>query len=176
MLGMVFCGFNAVKDRKLRMSIREVRFARRQQVVFSFTIQGGLAVVSCRLFVMVGCRGMVLRATKTGLYRSCGPREICGKIRNGRRIFSHRAGIQIYVIFVGLLCAIYGLPGMPDCHQCLMRRMGMIYPDLIMSRSLTVISRRQLVMACRDNVMFRCPILWRHNFTDRLSRVIPNTA
>ena len=56
-----------------------------------------------------------------------------------------------------------------------MRRKSVVIPKLIMPGSLMVISRRQRVMTCRSQVMFRGPVFLRHDFTDALSLVIPNS-
>ena len=44
--------------------------------------------------------------------------------------------------------------------------MSSILPGLVISRSLTMISRGFLVMICSGNMMFRSPMLWGHDFTD----------
>ena len=60
---VVFRGFNAVKNGVLRVPMREMRLANRQNVIFLITELSGLAVMARRPLMVVSRRGVMFGAT-----------------------------------------------------------------------------------------------------------------
>jgi hypothetical protein len=173
---MMFRGFNAVKNGVLRVPMREMRFASRQNVILFRTVLGCLAMMIRRQLVIFSRRGMMFRATQIGLQTSSGFKGLRQEARHRRHIFLQGIDVPIRIIFIGPFRMIDGLPRMSNRNQRLMRRMGMILAGEVKPRSFPMIPRRRLVMICRGNVMFRRSMLLGHNFTDWLSHVVPDTA
>jgi hypothetical protein len=115
---------------------------------------------------VVGCSGVVLGTAEVGLRRPCGFKGFCGEARNGLCSVQQRAAIMLGVKFAGFISVVEGLQRMPVRYQCLMRRMGVVFPDLIVPRSLIVISRRLVVVNCSRCMMCCCSLLCGHDFSD----------
>ena len=63
------------------------------------------------------------------------------------------------VIFSGFIAVADRLQRMPVRHERLMRRMGIVFPDLVMLGSLAVISHGLLVVIGSGCVVFCYPVL-----------------
>src|SRR5271154_4954065 len=104
MLDMVLRSLVVMEDGMLRVAVRNLRFVGRQREILLLAVLGGLAVMARRLLVVIGRRRMVLRDVEGG------------------------------VVGAGFIAAFDGAQSVPVGQQRLMRRMGVIFSDLIMPR------------------------------------------
>ncbi|WP_146002806.1 hypothetical protein [Telmatospirillum siberiense] len=168
MIDVMLRRFDTVEDGMLRMSMSEMRFASGHHVVFLVAMLCGSTMVLRRLLMVVGRHGVMFRATEGGLRNSGRVVRLRQEARNLLHVFLQRIDVVIGIISVGCFRVVDGLPGLAEGDQRLMRRMGVIVPDLIMLRGLPVISRRRLVMTDSGSMMFRGPMFFGHDVTDCL--------